>query len=82
MYSGVAVRVKGPVVKSVQLGDQLFFGGFLASEFLFFLDLLFIPQLQKEKETERFQTLGGMQGIIAEYVGDFPQLSAKLVEVG
>ena len=32
VYSGVAVRVKGPVVESVHLGDQLFFGGFLASD--------------------------------------------------
>ena len=82
MYSGVAVRVKGPVMKPVQLGDQLFLGGFLASKLLFLLDLLFIPQLQKEKEAERFQTLGGMQGIIAEHIGNFPQFSAELVEVG
>lgn len=54
---------------------QLLAGGFLV------LDFDLIPEFQEQEETEGLQPFRCMQSVVAEDVGDFPQLLAKLIEI-
>jgi hypothetical protein len=72
MRLGIAIWVESPVMEAIQLRDQLILGGFLSAKPFFLVNLLLVQQFEEQKETESFQALCGMQGIIAEDIGDFP----------